>query len=148
GAVRLSERHLQRDPPTATELAALDRDIDAQLDPLALPSGVPIVGTAGTATTIAAVALALRTYDADAVTGFRVEPAKLDAIAASLARMSSAERARTPGVEPERADVIVGGVAIYARLVRRLRAPVLIACDRGIRWGVAIAGVSARPHAR
>ena len=41
------------------------------------------------------------------------------------------------GVEPQRADVIAGGVAIYARVLHRLDAPVLITCDRGIRWGLA-----------
>ena len=42
-----------------------------------------------------------------------------------------------PGMEPQRADVIVAGVAIYARIVSKLQAPVLIVCDRGIRWGLA-----------
>jgi exopolyphosphatase/pppGpp-phosphohydrolase len=42
-----------------------------------------------------------------------------------------------PGIEVQRADVIAAGVAIYARAVHRMQAPVMITCDRGIRWGLA-----------
>jgi len=56
GAVRLTERFLAGDPPSPAELAALEADISGRLAPLALPTGVPIVGTAGTATTLASVA--------------------------------------------------------------------------------------------
>ncbi len=137
GAVRLTERHLKSDPPTAAELAALDADIDKALAPLDLPTGVPIVATAGTATTMAAVHLALATYDPDAVTGLRLAPDDVAALSRRLAALTVAERKQVAGIEPQRADVIAAGVAIYARLVERIAAPVLITCDRGIRWGVA-----------
>jgi exopolyphosphatase / guanosine-5'-triphosphate,3'-diphosphate pyrophosphatase len=137
GAVRLTERHLKDDPPTAAQATALDADIDAQLAPLALPTGVPVIGTAGTATTMAAVALGLTAYDPDRVTGFRMTPAEVAELRdALLAEPTAARRAR-PGMEPQRADVIAAGVAIYARVVRRVAAPALITCDRGIRWGIA-----------
>ncbi|HTR52382.1 MAG TPA: hypothetical protein VMJ10_16830 [Kofleriaceae bacterium] len=137
GAVRLFERHLRTDPPGESELRALDATIDARLATLSLPARVPIVGTAGTATTLAAVHLALTAYDPDAVTGLRISPAALAAHYARLAAMTTAERRMLPGMEPQRADVIVAGVAIYARIVSKLQAPVLIVCDRGIRWGLA-----------
>jgi exopolyphosphatase/guanosine-5'-triphosphate,3'-diphosphate pyrophosphatase len=137
GAVRLSERHLTSDPPASSELAALDTDIDSHLAVLELPQGVPVIGTAGTATTIAAVALALSPYDPDAVTGYRIEPPQVDALYARLAAMTVAERRALRGMEPQRADVIAAGVAIYARVLRRIAAPVLVTCDRGIRWGLA-----------
>jgi exopolyphosphatase/guanosine-5'-triphosphate,3'-diphosphate pyrophosphatase len=136
GAVRLTERHLHHDPASPAELAALEADIDARLAPLALPSGVPIVATAGTATTLAAVHLALAVYDPDRVTGLRLAPSEIDAMYARLARATVAERRAIPGVAPERADVIVAGAAIYARATRRIAAPEVIACDRGIRWGL------------
>lgn len=137
GAVRLSERHLTSDPPTTAELAALHADIDAHLAPLALPHGVPIVGTAGTATTFASVALQLADYDPDAVTGVRLSPAEVTDVADRITRATVAERRTMPGMEPARADVIAGGLAIYARLMQRTQSPALITCDRGIRWGLA-----------
>jgi exopolyphosphatase/guanosine-5'-triphosphate,3'-diphosphate pyrophosphatase len=137
GAVRLTERHLRGDPPGTDELRALDADIDRTLEPLELPHGVAIVATAGTATTMAAVKLGLTTYDPDAVTGLRISPASVDELYARLAHATVANRRAIAGVEPQRADVIAAGVAIYARAVARIAAPVLITCDRGIRWGLA-----------
>jgi exopolyphosphatase/guanosine-5'-triphosphate,3'-diphosphate pyrophosphatase len=136
GAVRLTERHLKTDPPTAAELAALEADIDERLATLGLPTNVPIIGTAGTATTLAAVALKLVPYDPDRVTGFRLTPDDIEALYGRLARATVAERKAMPGMESQRADVIAGGAAIYARIMKRTNAPVFVACDRGIRWGL------------
>jgi exopolyphosphatase/guanosine-5'-triphosphate,3'-diphosphate pyrophosphatase len=86
---------------------------------------------------MAAVKLALTKYDPDAVTGLRLSPLAVDELYAQLAAATVAERRVLPGMEPQRADVIAGGVAIYARIVARVQAPVMIACDRGIRWGIA-----------
>jgi exopolyphosphatase / guanosine-5'-triphosphate,3'-diphosphate pyrophosphatase len=137
GAVRLTERHLRHDPPVAAEIAALTADIDRHLAGVALPREVPVVGTAGTATTLAAVHLGLARYDAAAVTGLRMSPAAVAALYARLLAATVAERKAIAGVEPQRADVIAAGAAIFARILERLAAPVLITCDRGIRWGVA-----------
>lgn len=137
GAVRLTERHLHHDPPTAAEIAALTQDIDRALAEVALPRAVPVIGTAGTATTLAAVKLGLSRYDPVAVTGLRLAPDVLAALTARLLAATVAERKAIAGVEPQRADVIAAGAAIFARIVERLDGPVLITCDRGIRWGVA-----------
>lgn len=138
GAVRLTERHLKSDPPSAQELAALEADIDARLPEL--PLNVPIIGTAGTATTLAAVALELSTYDPDKVTGSRLTPEDVVDLYGRLARATVDQRKVMPGIEPQRADVIAGGAAIYARIMHRTNAPVFIACDRGIRWGLVYEG--------
>jgi exopolyphosphatase/guanosine-5'-triphosphate,3'-diphosphate pyrophosphatase len=137
GAVRLTERHLKHDPPSADEIAALHADIDRHLEPLDLPTGVPIVGTAGTATTMAAAKLALAKYDPSAVTGLRMSRDDVAEQFAKLVGATVAARRDMPGVTPERADVIAAGVAIYVRVMHRVSAPVMITCDRGIRWGIA-----------
>ncbi|MBA3464945.1 MAG: hypothetical protein H0T46_33735 [Deltaproteobacteria bacterium] len=137
GAVRLTERHLKSDPPKPAEVRAMMTDIDAQLGALELPRGVPVVGTAGTATTIAAISKGLTRHDPDRVTGVRVTAMAVDAQLARMLTQTVAERRATRGIEPQRADVIAGGVAIYARVLHRLDAPLLITCDRGIRWGLA-----------
>ena len=137
GAVRMTERHLKTDPPTSDEIRALDDDIDAHLGKLALPANVPLVGTAGTATTMASFVLALSPYDPDAVTGIRLAPDKVDEVRRQLFAATTAARKKMAGIEPERADVIAGGVAIYHRVMKKIGAPVMITCDRGIRWGLA-----------
>jgi len=137
GVVRLTERHLHHSPPTADELAALEADIDRHLAELALPTGVPVIGTAGTATTMAAIKLELAHYDSSAVTGLRLSPEVIDAQRARLAAATADDRRAIRGLQPERADVILAGIVIYARVVKRIGAPVMITCDRGIRWGIA-----------
>lgn len=142
GAVRLTERHLRHDPPTAPEIAALTADIDRHLAALELPRRVPVIGTAGTATTLAAVKLGLDQYDPVLVTGLRLSR---DAVVMVLGRLLAAkieERKQIPGIEPQRADVIAAGAAIFARILQRIDAPVLVTCDRGIRWGLAYEAMS------
>jgi len=137
GAVRLTERHLAHDPPTAAEIAALDADIERHLAPLALPRNVTVVGTAGTATTLAAVRLGLASYDPAAVTGLRMTAEAVFALSRRLLAATVAERTALPGIEPARADVIAAGAAIFARVLEKIDAAAFITCDRGIRWGVA-----------
>jgi exopolyphosphatase / guanosine-5'-triphosphate,3'-diphosphate pyrophosphatase len=137
GAVRLTERYLESDPPAVGEGLRLDDKIDRTLAPLELPAGVPVIGTAGTATTMAAVSLGLATYDPDKVTGHRMTLEEIQGLRQKLFAATTAQRREMPGVEPQRADVIAAGVAIYHRVMHRIGAPYLITCDRGIRWGLA-----------
>jgi exopolyphosphatase / guanosine-5'-triphosphate,3'-diphosphate pyrophosphatase len=137
GAVRLRERHLKSDPPTPDEVRALIAGIDDALSGVELPRGAVVVGTAGTATTMASVQLGLHAYDPDRVTGLRLEAPAVDAQLAKLLSLTTAQRRRLPGMVVERADVLPAGVAIFSRVMARAGAPALIVCDRGIRWGVA-----------
>jgi exopolyphosphatase/guanosine-5'-triphosphate,3'-diphosphate pyrophosphatase len=134
--VRLAERHLRHDPPTAAEAAALAADVERALAGVELPRGVPVVGTAGTATTLATVELQLAAYDPDRVTGLRLAPAAVRARQDALLRLTVAERRALPGMVVERADVLPAGVAIITGVLARTESPELIICDRGIRWGV------------
>ena len=137
GSVRLAERHLHGDPPAPGEVQALFADIDRALSGLALPAGVRVVGTAGTATSIAAIAQALPVYERDRVHGFTMP---VEAVTQQLSRLLSltlAERRALPGLEPQRADVIAAGVAIFERLLQQVRASDFMISDCGVRWGMA-----------
>lgn len=137
GAVRLTERHLSSDPSTLDQHRALVADIDRELFALDLPAGATLVGTAGTATSLASVEQKLRVYDAEKVNGFRLAPGGVDRLLARFLELTVAEKRRLTGLEPQRADVIAGGAAIYSRLIHRMAAPAMIVSDRGLRWGLA-----------
>lgn len=141
GSVRMTERHIQNDPPTAAELTAIREDAERivlELPPLSEESEEP-VGIAGTITTLAAVSMELDPYDSARVHGARLEVEALEALVMRLASMPLDTRRKVRGLEPKRADVIVAGGLVALTLLRRWSATGLIVSDRGVRWGLALA---------
>jgi exopolyphosphatase / guanosine-5'-triphosphate,3'-diphosphate pyrophosphatase len=143
GVVRHTERHLPSDPPTAPELAALAADVDARVA-AAVPAGVrervqAAIGVAGTATSCAAIDLALDPYDTTKVEGHVLSHAKLEALLERLAAIPVAERRRVTGLNPDRAPTIVAGVVILTRVLDAFGLDEVEVSDRDILWGVAIA---------
>jgi exopolyphosphatase/pppGpp-phosphohydrolase len=144
GSVRLHERHLHSDPPTAAQIAACVADIDAHLDacPVDPSSAATVVGVAGTVTQLAAVALDLPAYDPDAVDQTVFSVADLVATVDRLLAMTVAERRALPSMHPGRADVIDAGALILARILRRARVDTLVVSEAdildGIAWSIAV----------
>lgn len=140
GAVRLTERHIQTDPPSASELRALAHATDTALRAFALggSDGRTCVGIAGTITTLAAVDLGLEPYDGARVHGHRLGRVQLEALIEKLAAMPLQERRSVWGLEPKRADVIVAGAIVARRVLAAAGAEHWIVSDRGVRWGLAI----------
>lgn len=136
GAVRLRERYLHSDPPTQHETRSLLAGIDEELEKLDLPKGIPVIGSAGTATSIASLKLKLGEYQADRVHGLRLSPSEVANTLAALLEATLQKRKSMRGLEPQRADVIAAGVAIYSRVLEKLNATEFVVCDRGVRWGL------------
>ncbi len=139
GAVRLTERHVRNDPPAALELAAVRAAARQALRPLAglAPgAGARLVGVAGTVTTLAAVREALPVYDAERVHGAPLLRDEVEALVEQLARLTVAERAALPGMEPKRADVILAGAVVVAEAMELAGFDRLTVSDRGVRWGL------------
>jgi exopolyphosphatase/guanosine-5'-triphosphate,3'-diphosphate pyrophosphatase len=146
GSVRLTERHLASDPPSAAELARVREDVRAAL---ATAPGAPtgtLVGVAGTVTTIAAVANGVAPYDGSRVHGARVDAATLGRTLERLAGAPLALRRQISGLDPARADVVVAGTVLVQELLAWAfpgagGAPSadasFVASDRGVRWGLA-----------
>jgi exopolyphosphatase/guanosine-5'-triphosphate,3'-diphosphate pyrophosphatase len=125
GSVRLTERHLRHDPPTADEVAAARADVAAALDraAAAVPLGrtVTLVGLAGSVTSVTAHALGLDHYDRERIDGSVLEVDRvLDACADLLGR-SRAQRSELGFMHPGRVDVIGAGALIWAQVVRRVQ---------------------------
>ncbi len=139
GAVRLTERHLHDDPPTARQVAAVEADVEAALGRLRLPLGEvrTLVGVAGTITTLAAMALGLGRYDRGWIHRARIPTADLVRCVDRIVRMSVAERKALPFMHPRRADVIGGGALVLGCVVRRLGLTELVASEHDILDGIA-----------
>jgi len=122
GCVRLFERHLASDPPTATEVAALRRDAQAHLGEvrrvLEPGSASRVIGVAGTVTTVTAVALGLDAYDPQRIHHAVLSAERVAATAERLVRMTTAERAALPVMPKGREDVIAAGALLLDEICR------------------------------
>jgi exopolyphosphatase/guanosine-5'-triphosphate,3'-diphosphate pyrophosphatase len=140
GSVRLFERLVRADPPSVAELASVRDAVEQQLAELTPPPrGEPLVGMAGTVTTLAAVTRAIDPYDSARVHGLRISATEITATGRRLAAQSLAERQKIAGLQPKRADVIPIGAIIVESVLRWAQADELIVSDRGVRWGLAMA---------
>jgi len=125
GSVRITERCLPGDPPTADEVREA-RSVAAGILAEAF-AAVPVegvrtwVGVAGTITTLSAVAQGLPEYDPAAVHLSRLTGADLHRTADELLGLSREERGRHGAIHPGRIDVIGGGALIVDELARELR---------------------------
>jgi exopolyphosphatase / guanosine-5'-triphosphate,3'-diphosphate pyrophosphatase len=138
GSVRLTERHISSDPPTEAELAVLAgsaADAFAAVPPL-VAEAIPI-GVAGTMTTLAAVALGVTPYVGARVHAIVLPTERLREVVQHLAMLDLRSRRAVPGMEPNRADVIVAGGYIALALLDHWRAAAVRISDRGLRWGLA-----------
>jgi exopolyphosphatase/guanosine-5'-triphosphate,3'-diphosphate pyrophosphatase len=146
GCVRLTERHLRDDPPTAAQIAAATADIDAAVDAAAAavldgagPAAAPrtLVGLAGSVTTVAAIALGLPAYDSERIHHARITAAQVHEVAQRLLGQTRAQRAAIGPMHPGRVDVIGAGALILDRIVTRLGFAEVVASEHDILDGIA-----------
>ncbi len=125
GSVRMTERHLQTDPPTQDEVAAATADVRAALDEAAavVPLGrtVTLVGLAGSITTLTAHALRLPSYERERIDGVQLPVEDVLAACDDLLHASREQRAALPYLHPGRVDVIGAGALVWREVVRRVR---------------------------
>ncbi|MCW2787188.1 MAG: Ppx/GppA family phosphatase [Marmoricola sp.] len=139
GSVRLTERHLRDDPPTAAQVEALIADVDAVLDTCVIDPGAAatVVGVAGTVTTVAAGVLGLSAYDRSRIHLAELDVAAVRATISALIGMSVAERVALGYVHPGRADVIGAGALILDRILVRTSVSTLTVSESDILDGIA-----------
>lgn len=146
GCVRLTERCLHSDPPTAAEVAAAREVVRERLgDALRV---VPVdraktwVGVAGTFTTLAALAQNMTTYDSDAIHLSQVSFGKLLPVCEQLIGMTRKQRAALGPMHEGRVDVIGGGSIVVEELAdalgRRAGIDQLVVSEHDILDGIAL----------
>jgi exopolyphosphatase / guanosine-5'-triphosphate,3'-diphosphate pyrophosphatase len=141
GCVRMTERHLRDDPPTAEQIAAARADIEAAVArALATVPGQrarTVVGLAGSVTTVTALAMGLESYQPERIHHSRVSRAAVDAVTDRLLGMTHAQRLELPVMHPGRADVIGAGALILAVILNGLGADSVVASEHDILDGIA-----------
>ncbi|MGH3521294.1 MAG: exopolyphosphatase, partial [Mycobacterium sp.] len=153
GCVRLTERCLHADPPTAAEVATAREVVRERLDEAMRV--VPVsrartwVGVAGTMTTLAALAQNMTVYDSAAIHLSRVSIDRLLTVCDGLVAMTRAERAALGPMHQGRADVIGAGAIVVEELAFALRdragIDALTVSEHDILDGIALSIVTSAP---
>jgi exopolyphosphatase/guanosine-5'-triphosphate,3'-diphosphate pyrophosphatase len=144
GSVRFTERFLKSDPVTDAEFWSCQEKIDELLTELEEWRGAlrdpELVAVAGTATTLAAWHLGLEKFDPQAINQVELTRGDLHRMVEELKWRKASERAKLPGMEAGRADVILAGAMILWRTLERLDFQSCRVSTRGLRYGVLLAG--------
>jgi exopolyphosphatase/guanosine-5'-triphosphate,3'-diphosphate pyrophosphatase len=141
GCVRLTERALMSDPPGTAEIEAAAAIVDAALKDAfeAVPVGdaSTLVAVAGSATTVAAVALGLAAYDPAAIHGTVLTAGQVHEVADQLLSMTRAKRAAMAVIHPGRVDVIGAGALILSRVIELSDVDEVVISEHDILDGIA-----------
>jgi exopolyphosphatase / guanosine-5'-triphosphate,3'-diphosphate pyrophosphatase len=136
GSVRLTERFLHSDPPTADELQATAEYVRSQLPPR--PEVETAIGVAGTITTLAALDMGLDEPEGLGTHGHRLTLEAVREQRERLAALPLAERQRIPGLHPKRAPVIVAGAVLMEQVLDQFGLDALEVSERDILDGAAL----------
>ena len=137
GAVRLSERFLVSDPPSDDEIARASALADNELSQFAVTATtVQLVGIGGTAVNIASVMQYAAGSAPGDVHGTAVSADDVRTALARFRELPVAQRREIPGLDPKRADVIIGGALVLDRLLAHFGADQFKVGTRGVRYGL------------
>ena len=121
GCVRITERIMRTDPPTAEETAEARKLIDANVTiasaTVPFAKAQTFVGCAGTFTTLSALAQGLESYDPERIHMSEIPFDRLRKVTADLRVKSAEQRRENPVVHPGRADVIGSGSTVVEQLM-------------------------------
>ena len=147
GVITLTERYLGHDPPTPNDISELRHAIGKTILLHGLLEGMwknhkLLLGTAGTITTLAALDLGMNEYNGDRINGHLLTKHTVEQLFEVLLKKNSSERGALPGLEPDRATVILAGTALVLEIMKALRMETIQVSDAGLLEGVLIQKIS------
>ena len=142
GVVRLCERLLQHDPPTDDEVRQarewVARETKSAVADMGSYQTSTFVGTAGTITSLAAMAQKLPAYEPARIHNYTLKLSTIQELEQTLLSRKKADRAGLPGLEKGREEVIAAGAIIIRTIMETLGMPSVLVSDLGLREGVLI----------
>jgi exopolyphosphatase/guanosine-5'-triphosphate,3'-diphosphate pyrophosphatase len=141
GAVFVTERFIDHDPPLENELSSVLAHTAEELrETLAdLPPGAhELIGLGGTITTVPPILMEMEKYDASRVHNYVITMSDVDTVLRQLSHLPLMMREDVKGLEPQRADIIIGGLLVLKALMEVSGFEKLRVSDRGILFGLAL----------
>ncbi len=147
GAVRLTERFLTPvvRPRGVRELRAHVREGLRKASPVKDWRGLRVIGSGGTFSNLAGIMLQRQGLTTRATHGTRVSRVELEHVLDLLQHLDPEDRARVPGLNPARSDIIVAGLATAAEVMARFDARDLVSSSYGIREGLLLEAARVAP---
>lgn len=145
GAVSLTEQFLCNPIPTDSELGRLRQHISNILaSAVAKTAGqaATVIGSGGTATSLAAIDLALERYDDKLIQGHSLSSSRINELFGRLKHLTPSERNVLPGLEEGRGDIILAGAAIYQEILNSFGgSQEMLVSDAGLLEGILLSGL-------
>ncbi len=142
GVVRLAERVLRGDPPCSAEIQeaeTLIRELTRDaLRAVGDVTGLTLVGTAGTITSLAAMAQALPAYDPARIHRYPLTLSAVRAIERGVFGATRSDLAGMPGLETGREDVIAAGTLMLRCIMEELKTERCVVSEYGLREGLLV----------
>lgn len=141
GAVVMTDRFLKSDPIAGNELGKLQRHIRECLKRTFTGKRMSVeslIGSGGTLTALGCMAMQMRKDNYVSIHGYEVLRSDVVHLLAMLTHKDLKGRRTIPGLNPDRADIIVAGVVVIDELMRYFEANRLLVNERGIREGILI----------
>ena len=139
GAVRLSEMFGGGEALAGDDYKRLRKSIDHNLrqttDKRVLPIHL-LIGSGGTFTSLADMVMAHKGESNLPMSGYQVSRAEVRHMVDHLRKMTVIERRKVPGLNPDRADIIVPGLMIVDRIMRQFKINLLRVHSHGVRDGL------------
>jgi exopolyphosphatase / guanosine-5'-triphosphate,3'-diphosphate pyrophosphatase len=150
GCVRISERYLVSDPPTPDDIerarlfarGLIEQATEAEP---AFRTGSTLIGLAGTVACLASVDQGLESYDRQLVHHYLLTLERVEEMLTALMSLTSEQRVLIPGVEPQRADVIVGGTIVLDEIMRHFGFGQCLTSEADILDGIVLGLASRTP---
>ncbi len=121
GAVRMTGKHIKKDPPSNGEINAVRKDIRGLVRPMVdiIEQGAPVraVGIGGTATTLGAIQLKMEIYDRARIQKCVVDLSSIEGMVKRFKSMPLDQRREIQGLQPKRADIILSGAMIIEEVL-------------------------------
>ncbi len=138
GVVGLTEQFLRSDPPGPKESQSLKRHCRTILKKILLKNDKinNLIGTAGTVTTLAAMVKGLSDYDPDQINGTVLAKDGLIRLSGEILSQPFDQRAKLPGLEPGRADIIGAGILLVLEIMDHFSQDTLLVSDAGLLEGL------------
>ena len=140
GCVRVTEDFLHTDPPLQSEIELLNNFIKKRLanklQDFYKDDDFIILGLAGTFSSLASISIKLKKYKMDKLNYLPLELEKIIIIFNNLCKLNLNERKKVTGLDPERADIIIGGIAIAKEIINYFKKEKIIVSENDILDGI------------